>query len=87
MNEIRILREAKHPNIISLYEIYEEFDSVHMVMEYMKGGELFEKVVSKGNYSESDAAMLMKRLMGTIVYCHDRRILHRDLKPENILLS
>ncbi len=86
MNEIKILKELGHPNIIALYEVYEEADSVHLVMEQMKGGELFEKIVAKGNYSEADAAMLMKKLMETVAYCHERRILHRDLKPENILL-
>ncbi len=80
------MRELSHPNIITLFEIYEEEDNVHLILEYLKGGELFDKIVAKGNYSEWDAAHIMKALLSAISYCHARRIVHRDLKPENIVL-
>jgi len=53
----------------------------------MKGGELFDKIVLKGNYSEDDASKVIKRVLQAVAYCHSKNILHRDLKPENILLT
>ena len=66
--------------------MYEESDTVHLVTECLKGGELFNKIIEKGNYSEADAARVVGKLMDAICYCHKKRIIHRDLKPENILL-
>ena len=86
MNEIHILCLLRHPRVIRLYEVYESLNYVHLVLEYLKGGELFEKIRSKGNYSEADAAKVMKRLLEAVAYCHQKNILHRDLKPENIIL-
>jgi len=87
VNEIEILRFLKHPTIITLYEVYESADYVHLVIEYLKGGELFDKIQAKGSYSEGDAAKLMKRLLEAINYCHQKNVIHRDLKPENIILQ
>ncbi len=86
INEIEVLRFLKHPMIITLYEVYEAADYVHLVIEYLKGGELFDKIQLKGSYSEGDAAKLMKRLLQTINYCHKKNVIHRDIKPENIIL-
>lgn len=82
-----MLREIEHQNIVSLYEIYEDSVHIYMIFEYCKGGELYEKILAKGNYSESDAARLMKKLLEAIAYCHQIQILHRDLKLENIILT
>ncbi len=57
-----------------------------MVQEYVTGGELFERLITKGAYSESDARLLFRRLLQAVMYFHDRNIVHRDLKPENILI-
>ncbi len=86
MNEVVLLRELRHPNIIPLFEVYEDERQIHLVMEYLKGGELFDKLQAKGNYSEADAVRFMRSLLETIAYCHQKLILHRDLKPENIVL-
>lgn len=87
MNEIYILRHFQHKSIIRMYEVYESEDFVHLVLEHLKGGELFDKVVEKGMYSEADARKLMQMMLEAIRYCHMNCILHRDLKPENIILT
>ena len=61
-------------------------DSVDLVLEYLKGGELFLKIQEKGSYSEGDAARVMKQLLEVVDYCHSKNVIHRDIKPENIIL-
>ena len=87
LNEIEILRSIKHPNVITLYEIYEDFDYIHLVMEHLQGGELLERTIRKGNYSEEDATSIMRKLLEIVKYYHGLNIMHRDIKPENILLE
>ena len=86
LNEIEILRCLRHPKIISLYEIYESTNYIHFVIEYLGGGELFDKITEKGTYSEVDAAKVMRQLLEIISYCHSKHVIHRDLKPENMIL-
>lgn len=87
MNEIYILRHLPCQSIITLYDVYESREYIHLVLEYLKGGELFDKVMEKGCYSESDARSLMKNIMESIASFHRKGILHRDLKLENIILE
>jgi len=86
ISEIDILRALKHPRIINLYEVYEGKEHIHFIMEYLAGGELFEKIREKGSYNESDAIRIMGRLLEVVGYMHSKRYIHRDLKPENIIL-
>jgi calcium-dependent protein kinase len=76
-----------HPNIIKFYEVYEDLQYIHLVMELCTGGELFEQLIRKGRYSESEAAKLMYSLLHAVTHLHSLDIAHRDLKPENIILS
>ena len=85
--EIKVLRRITHPNIIKLYEVYEEDPYIHLVMEYLRGGEMFKRLQSKGVYSEKDASLAIKHILEALDYCHKRNIIHRDLKAENIILS
>jgi serine/threonine protein kinase len=85
--EIHILRKLDHPGIIKLYEVYENDLYIHIVMEYLRGGELFQQLQSKGIYSEKDAALVFKCMLEALEYCHDRNIVHRDIKPENLILT
>lgn len=85
--EIDILREIKHPNVIGLYSVYENSKTYQLVTELVSGGELFERIVEKESYSEADARVVVRTLMATIAFLHDREIVHRDLKPENVLLT
>jgi len=87
--EIKILRKSDHPNIVKIYEIYEDEHKINLIMEECTGGELFDDIVThiedEKMYSEKEACLIFKQLMGAIAYCHSQGIAHRDLKPENIL--
>jgi calcium-dependent protein kinase len=86
-NEISILKDLDHPNILKMYEFFEDDKRYYIVTDICKGGELFDEIVARGKFSERDASMLMKQVLSCINYCHQNRIVHRDLKPENILLE
>merc|ERR1712137_1088831 len=85
--EIDILTRVKHPNIINLKEIMEDDDTLYIITELVTGGELFDKIVDLGAYTESDAARLVAKMVSAIDYLHSMNIVHRDLKPENLLLK
>ena len=84
-NEIAVLRKIKHPNIVQLYEIYDCTDKLYLVMELVTGGELFDRIVEKGSYTERDASQLVIQIVSAVDYLHSLNIVHRDLKPENLL--
>jgi len=83
--EIYIMKKVDHPNILKLYEVYEDDDHFFLVLELVEGLELFDKIVDRGNYSESDAANIVKQILEAVRYLHKEGIVHRDLKPENLL--
>jgi len=85
--EIDILASLDHPNIIKLYAVYEDERAYHLVTEYCSGGELFDRIVEKGHYMESDAATLMSKIFLAVNNLHTNNIVHRDLKPENFLFE
>lgn len=86
-NEINILKELDHPNIVRMYEFFEDAKRYYLVTEICKGGELFDEIIARGKFSEKDAAVLIKQVLSCMLYCHNNNIVHRDLKPENILLE
>ena len=86
IKEIDIMRVVDHPNIIKLYEVYESDRYIHLVLEYLKGGDLLEKIQNKGVYSEKDASFVTFCALQVLDYCHSRNIVHRDLKPENLII-
>lgn len=86
-DEVDIMHKIKHENCIQLFEMYESKKKVYMVIELLAGGELFDRIVSMGSFSEKEAAELMKALAGAIKYLHGIGIVHRDLKPENLLYA
>lgn len=86
-NEINILKEIDHPNIVKMYEFFEDEKRYYLVTEICKGGELFDEVLRLGFFSEKNAAVLIKQVLSCVNYCHKNNIVHRDLKPENILLE
>ena len=85
--EVNILSKLTHPNIMHIYEFYEDKANYYIVSELCKGGELFDMITEKGAFNEAEACPLMHQLMSAICYCHQNRVVHRDLKPENILLE
>ncbi|KAJ6249488.1 hypothetical protein M0813_16908 [Anaeramoeba flamelloides] len=86
-NEINILTQVNHPNIISLREIFETKDKVYLVMEYCDGGDLFDDLLEEEFYDEEKAARIVFKILSVLKYLHSIEIAHRDLKPENLLLS
>ncbi|CAJ1960546.1 unnamed protein product [Sphenostylis stenocarpa] len=84
--EISVMRLARHPNIIQLFEVMANKSKIYFVMEYAKGGELFNKV-AKGKLKEDVAHKYFKQLINAVDFCHSRGVYHRDIKPENILLD
>ena len=88
-NEIEVLMKMDHPNIVKLYEVFESDNSLYLIMEECYGGELFDRILHRINtnnmYTEREACLLMKQIIGAIEYCHNNGIAHRDLKPENLL--
>lgn len=85
--EVEILKKLVHPNIMQIFEFYEDKKNFFIITEFCEGGELFDKIVEKGSFSESEGAWIMKQLLSAVNYIHSNHIVHRDLKPENILLD
>lgn len=85
-NEIEIMKDCNHPNIVKLYEEYETPDKIYLVMELVKGGDLFDAITQSVKFGEVDAAHMVKDLCSALFYLHSRVIVHRDLKPENLLV-
>jgi calcium/calmodulin-dependent protein kinase I len=83
--EVEILSQSDHPNVVRLYEIFDEEKYMYLVMEIMTGGELFDRIVEKESYTEQEAADTIRPIVDAIRYCHESNIVHRDLKPENLL--
>jgi len=84
--EISVMRLVRHPNIVRLYEVMASKSKIYFVMEYVKGGELFNKV-AKGKLKEEEARKYFQQLISAVDFCHSRGVYHRDLKPENLLLD
>lgn len=85
--EYQLVSILDHPNIMRVFELYEEKKHFYVVMEFIKGGELFDRIAAKKQYSESDARDAAKCVLEGIKYLHSKNIVHRDLKPENLLLA
>lgn len=86
-DEIIVLKEMQHTNIIRLYDVFEEKEYYYLVTEKMTGGELFDRIVQKSYYNEKEARDTCIILFQAIQYCHSKQVAHRDLKPENLLLQ
>ncbi|CAL4946930.1 unnamed protein product [Urochloa decumbens] len=85
--EVQIMYHlAGQPNIVELKGAYEDKQSVHLVMELCAGGELFDRIIAKGKYTERAAASLLRTIVEIVHTCHSLGVIHRDLKPENFLL-
>ena len=85
--EIKILQALDHPNVIKLFEYFEEEDKIYMIMEKCTGGELFDRILAKEYFSEKEGARIFKQILLAINYCHNSGVCHRDLKPENFIFE
>lgn len=84
--EVEILKDLKHRNIVQCFDFFEEEKFYYVILEFMAGGELFDRIVQKSFYNEKEARDVVQIILQSIAFCHDRNIVHRDLKPENLLL-
>ncbi|XP_072951407.1 calcium-dependent protein kinase 20-like [Typha angustifolia] len=86
--EVEIMKHMpEHPNIVSLKDTYEDETAVHIVMELCEGGELFDRIVARGHYTERAAAAVTRTIVEVVQMCHKHGVIHRDLKPENFLFA
>ncbi|CAM9766112.1 unnamed protein product [Chrysoparadoxa australica] len=91
--EIEILTLVDHPNVIKLVDVFEDEHYLHLVTELCTGGELFDRIIARsesdeGRYSERDAAIIIRKILLGLRYCHvEHNICHRDLKPDNFLFK
>ena len=87
IREVNILSKLVHPNIMQIFEYYEDETFFYIITEYCAGGELFNELIKKGSFKEIEASFIMKQIFSAVSYIHSNNIVHRDLKPENILLD
>ncbi|XP_026474809.1 uncharacterized protein LOC113378489 isoform X2 [Ctenocephalides felis] len=85
--EVQIMSSVRHPNIIHIYEVFENREKMVLVMEYAAGGELYDYLSSRKVLAEEEARRIFRQIATAIYYCHKHKICHRDLKLENILLD
>ncbi|XVF27280.1 hypothetical protein REPUB_Repub14bG0093100 [Reevesia pubescens] len=85
--EISTMKLIRHPNVIRMYEVMASKTKIYIVLEFVTGGELFDKIASKGRLKEDEARKYFQQLINAVDYCHSRSVYHRDLKPENLLLD
>merc|ERR1712113_660755 len=85
--EIGIMAMMDHPNIVKLFATYEDHRNVYLAMELCTGGELFDRIIDAGHFTEKQASILMQQILRGIHYMHVNSVTHRDLKPENFLFT
>lgn len=87
ISEICIMREVSHENVVKLHKVYESQEHIHLVLDYVKGGDFLSRILKLSNFAESELVIFMANFLKTLEYLHSNHIIHRDLKPDNILLS
>ncbi|XP_058146575.1 serine/threonine-protein kinase DCLK3 [Dasypus novemcinctus] len=86
-SEILVIQNLCHPNIVKLHEVYETDTEIYLIMEHVRGGDLFDAIIESVKFPEHAAALMIMDLCKALVHMHDKRIVHRDLKPENLLVQ
>ncbi|CAD0108944.1 unnamed protein product [Aureobasidium uvarum] len=87
LREIAIMKLLDHPNIVRLYDVWENHNELYLIMEYVEGGELFHYIEECRGLGEGESVYIFRQIVAALLYCHRMHIHHRDLKPENILLD
>jgi calcium-dependent protein kinase len=86
--EVAVMHHLKgHPNVVALKDVFEDNTHICMVMELCTGGELFDTILKRGEFTEYDAASIMRPILSVVEHCHNMGVMHRDIKPENFLLA
>lgn len=86
-HEVFLMRQLQHPNIARFIDFFDEKEHMYVVMEYLEGGCLFDRIVKKKQYTELIARDLIYIFLIALKHCHDKNVIHRDLKPENLILA
>lgn len=81
------MSKLDHPHILKVFEYFEDDTHLYIVTELCTGGELFDKIIEKKRFTETEASQLMEQMLSAVVFCHKAGIVHRDLKPENTLYA
>jgi len=84
-SEVSIMRQIHHENIVKLYDVFDGKDKMCLILDLLEGGELFDRIIEQGHFSEKDAATSFGQMVSALEYLHSLHIVHRDLKPENLL--
>lgn len=84
--EVEIMMRLDHPNILRLYDYFEDKKSIYLILEICTGGELFDKIIANKYYNEDEARIIFTQIVRAIFYCHQTGVCHRDLKPENFIM-
>ncbi|ORX98102.1 calcium/calmodulin-dependent protein kinase 1 [Basidiobolus meristosporus CBS 931.73] len=85
--ELEVVKKVAHPHIVAYVDSFESRDKYYLIFQLARGGELFERIIEQGKFTEKDATRFMKTVIDAIDYLHDHNIVHRDLKPENLLFK
>ncbi|RWW48198.1 hypothetical protein BHE74_00045749 [Ensete ventricosum] len=85
--EISTMKLIQHPNVVRMYDVMASKTRIYIVLEFVNGGELFDKIARHGRLKEDEARKYFQQLINAVDYCHSRGVFHRDLKPENLLLD
>ncbi|XP_074575999.1 CBL-interacting protein kinase 23-like [Curcuma longa] len=85
--EISTMKLIRHPNVVRMHEVIASKTKIYLVLEFVDGGELFDKIARNGKLKENEARKYFQQLINAVDYCHSRGVFHRDLKPENLLLD
>uniref|UniRef100_A0A6V7QVE3 non-specific serine/threonine protein kinase n=1 Tax=Ananas comosus var. bracteatus TaxID=296719 RepID=A0A6V7QVE3_ANACO len=85
--EISIMKLVRHPHVVRLHEVLASRTKIYIILEFITGGELFDKIVHRGKLSEADSRRYFQQLIDGVDFCHTKGVYHRDLKPENLLLD
>jgi len=86
-SEVNIMRQVHHGNIVKLHDVFDGNSKMCLVLDLLEGGELFDRIIEQGRFSEKDASTSFAQMISALAYLHDRHIVHRDLKPENLLFE
>ncbi|KAH8506341.1 hypothetical protein H0E87_013243 [Populus deltoides] len=81
------MKIVRHPNIVRLHEVLSSRTKIYIILEFVTGGELFDKIVHQGRLSENESRRYFQQLIDAVAHCHRKGVYHRDLKPENLLLD
>ncbi|GLT26207.1 hypothetical protein SLA2020_012890 [Shorea laevis] len=85
--EISIMKIVRHPNIVRLHEVLASRMKIYIILEFVSGGELFDKIVHQQKLPENECRGYFQHLIDALAHCHSKGVYHRDLKPENLLLD